>query len=64
MKNVLKKLAKSVSIPLGLTAAVSAIDSTFQNKIFESGVTLIIFSKEISQRILFIKKKLLVKNPK
>ena len=64
MKNVLKKLAKSVSIPLGLTAAVSAIDATFQNKIFESGVTLIIFSKEIPQRILFIKKKLLVKNPK
>ena len=56
MKNVLKKLAKSVSIPLGLTAAVSAIDATIRNKIFESSVTLVIFSKKISRRILLIKK--------
>ena len=57
MKNVLKKLAKSVSIPLGLTAAVSVIDATIRNKIFESSVTLVIFSKKISRRILLIKKK-------
>ena len=56
MKNVLKKLAKSVSIPLGLTAAVSVIDATIRNKIFESSVTLVIFSKKISRRILLIKK--------
>ena len=61
MKNVLKKLAKSVSIPLGLTAAVSVIDATIRNKIFESSVTLVIFSKKISRRILLIKKKVWVK---
>ena len=61
MKNVLKKLAKSVSIPLGLTAAVSVIDATIRNKIFESSVTLVIFSKKISRRILVIKKKVWVK---
>ena len=36
MKNVLKLLAKSVLIPLGLTAAVAAIDAAIQKKIFDS----------------------------
>ena len=33
MTNVLKPLAKSVLIPLGLTAAASATDAAFQKKI-------------------------------
>ena len=37
MKDVLKLLAKSVLIPLGLTAAVSAIDATVQKKILKIG---------------------------
>ena len=32
MKNVIKPLTKNVSIPLGLTAAVSATDSRMQKK--------------------------------
>ena len=35
MKFALKPLAKSVSIPLGLTAAASATDAAIQKKIFE-----------------------------
>ena len=38
MKSALKPLAKSVSIPLGLTAAASATDAAIQKKIFEQGV--------------------------
>ena len=34
MKNVLKPLAKSVLIPLGLTATASATDEVIQKKIF------------------------------
>ena len=32
MKNVIKPLAKSVSIPLGLTAAASAADAEIHKK--------------------------------
>ena len=39
MKNVLKTLAKSVLIPLGLTAAASATDAANQKKLFGSGMT-------------------------
>ena len=35
--NVLKPLAKSVLIPLGLTAAASAIDAAIHKKMFVSG---------------------------
>ena len=38
MKNVLKTLAKSVLIPLGLTAAASATDAAIQKKRFRSGM--------------------------
>ena len=38
MKNVLKTLAKSVLIPLGLTAAASATDAAIQKKLFWSGM--------------------------
>ena len=37
MKNILKTLAKSVSIPLGLTASYSATDAAIHRKIFGSG---------------------------
>ena len=36
MKNVLKPLAKSLSIPLGLTKAASATDAAIHKKIFGS----------------------------
>ena len=42
MKNVLKPLAKSILIPLGLTAAVSETDEAIQKKIFQSGMTTLI----------------------
>ena len=44
MGNVLKPLAKSVFIPLGLTTAVSTADAAIHKKMFGSGTTtLIIF---------------------
>ena len=47
MKNVLKKLAKSVLIPSGLTtAAVAATDGAIQKKIFELRMTTLIISSE------------------
>ena len=42
--NVLKPLAKSVLVPLGLTT--SATDTAIQKKIFRSGTTTLIFSNE------------------
>ena len=50
MKNILKELAKSVLIPLRLTAVASATDKAIQKKIFGSGMTtLIISSKEMDE---------------
>ena len=46
MKNVLSPLAKSVLVPLGLTAAASATDVTIPKKIFESGMAAVIISNE------------------
>ena len=46
MKNVLKPLAKSVLIPLGLMAAVSATNAAIHKKIFGSGFTTLIISNE------------------
>ena len=37
IKNVIKPLAKSVSVPLGLTAAASAADAGIHKKILGSG---------------------------
>ena len=37
IKNVLKPLAKSVLIPLRITAAESATDAAIHEKVFESG---------------------------
>ena len=39
IENVLKPLAKSVLMPLGLTAAASATDAVFSKKMFGPGVT-------------------------
>ena len=47
--NVLKPLAKSILIPLGLTAAVSATDAAIRKKMFGSGtMTLTISNKEMN----------------
>ena len=49
MKNVLKPLAKSVLIPLGLTAAKSTTDAAIHKRTFGSGnKTLIISNEEIN----------------
>ena len=51
IKNVIKPLAKSVLIPLGLTAAASAADAGIHKKILGSGhnnTTLIISNDEIN----------------
>ena len=56
MKNLLKPLAKSLLIPLGLTASASATDAVIQKKIFGSGITtLIISNKEMNDIMKIIK---------
>ena len=59
--NVLKLLAKSVLIPLGLTATISVTDVAFHKKMFGSGVcswdlanqtTLIISNEEMNDEII------------
>ena len=57
MKNVIKPLAKSVLIPLGLTAAASAADAGIHKKILGSGnmTTLIISNDEIEDIIKIVK---------
>ena len=46
IKNVIKPLAKSVLIPLGLAAATSAADAGIHKKILGSGTTTLIISNE------------------
>ena len=46
IKNVIKPLAKSVLIPLGLTTAASAADAGIHKKILGSGNTTLIISNE------------------
>ena len=46
IKNVIKPLAKSVLIALGLTAAASAADAGIHKKILGSGKTTLIISNE------------------
>ena len=46
IENVLKPLAKSVLIPLGLTGAASATDAAIHHKMFSSGMTILIISNE------------------
>ena len=44
IKNVIKPLAKSVLIPLELTAVASAADAGIHKKILGSGTTILIIS--------------------
>ena len=57
LKNVIKPLAKSVLIPLRLTAAASAADAGIHKKILGSGnmTTLIISNDEIHDIIKIVK---------
>ena len=57
IKNVTKRLAKNVLIPLGLTAAASAVDTGIHKKILGSGntTTLIIWDDEINDIIKIVK---------
>ena len=54
IKNVIKPLAKSVLIPLGLTAAASAADAGIRKKILVSGNTTLIISNEEMNDIIKI----------
>ena len=54
MKNVLKPLAKSVLIPLGLTVAASATDAAFHKKIFGLSTTTLVISNEEMNYIMRI----------
>ena len=58
MKSVIKPLAKSVLIPLGLTAATSAADAGIHKKILGSGynnTTLIISNDEMDDILKIVK---------
>ena len=46
IENVIKPLSKSVSIPLGLTAAASATGAAIHKRMFGPGVTTLIISNE------------------
>ena len=54
IKNVIKPLAKSVLIPLGLTAAALAADAGIHKKILGSGNTTLIISNEEMNDIIKI----------
>ena len=54
IKNIIKKLAKSVLIPLGLTAAVSAADAGIHKKILGPANTTLIISNEEMNDIMKI----------
>ena len=58
MKNVVKPAAKSALIPLGLTAAASALDAGIHKKILGSGhdntATLIISNDEMEDIIKIV----------
>ena len=56
MKNLLKPLAKSVLISLGLTAVASAIDADIQKKIFGCGMATLIISNAEMNDIMKIAK--------
>ena len=58
MKNVLASLAKSVLIPLGLTAAASATDAAIQKKVYRSTTAALITSNEEINAIMKIVKSL------
>ena len=55
LMKVAMPLAKNVLAPLGLTAAMSAIDGSIQNKIHGSGVKLIIEQEDMKDIMKIIK---------
>ena len=57
-EGVLTPLAKTVLLPLGLSAGMSAADSLIQKKIYGSGTVLIISNKEIEEDIMKMVKSL------
>ena len=59
MGNLLKPLAKSVLIPLGITAMESATDVAIHKKIFRSGFTTLLTSNDEMNDII---KKLCILN--
>ena len=52
IKNVIKSLAKRILIPLGLTAAASAVDAGIHKKILGSGATTLIISNDEKEDII------------
>ena len=56
--NILKHIAKSVLVPLGLTAASSATNAAIHKKMFRSGTTTLIISNEEMNDIMKIVKSL------
>ena len=56
MRNAVKPLAKSILIPLGLTAAASAADAGIHKKILGSGATTLIISHDEMEDIVKIVK--------
>ena len=56
--NVLKPLAKSILIPLGVTAAASATHAGIHKKMLRSGTTTLIISNEEMNDIMKILKSL------
>ena len=56
MKNLMKPLAKSVLIPIGLSAASPAADSEIHKKILRSGTTTLIISNDETEDIIDIVK--------
>ena len=58
VKNVIRPLAKSILIPLGLTATASAADARIHKKILGSGTATLIISKDEMEDIINIVKSL------
>ena len=56
MKCLLTPLARTVLLPFGLSAAMSATDAVIQKKIYESGTTSLIISNEEMEDIMKIVK--------
>ena len=56
MKNVIKRLAKGVLIPLGLTSAASVADAGIHKKILGSGNTTLMISNDEMEGIIKIVK--------
>ena len=62
MKNGFTMLTKSVQVALWLTAATSTTDTAIQEKMFESGTTLVICDQEVNDIMKIFKS--LIKNGK